>query len=100
VREGGQGAGEGRQGGARGEVQPLATQPAQGRRAKAEGEYEVAKERCDDQKGEQNDACEKQAKAKHDQAKAAISKQYAQRSTGERAGSGATRPGSTKGSTK
>ena len=27
--------------------------------AKIEGEYEVAKEKCDDQKGEQKDACEK-----------------------------------------
>jgi len=47
---------------------------------KAEGEYEVAKEKCDDMKGDQKNACEKQAKAKHDQAKADIKKQYAARS--------------------
>jgi hypothetical protein len=35
-------------------------------------------------KGEQKDACEKDAKAKHDQAKASISKQYAQRKDADR----------------
>jgi hypothetical protein len=47
---------------------------------KAEGEYDVAKEKCDDMKGDEKNACQKQAKAKHDQAKADIKKQYAQRS--------------------
>jgi len=47
--------------------------------AKAEGDYDVAKEKCDDMKGNEKDACQKQAKAKHDQAKADIKKQYAQR---------------------
>jgi hypothetical protein len=47
--------------------------------AKADAEYEVAKEKCDDQKGEQKDACEKQAKAQRDQARASIKKQYAQK---------------------
>lgn len=63
---------------------------------KAEGEYEVAKEKCDDMKGDQKNACQKQAKAKHDQAKADIKKQYAARKdeggTKDRsAGAGGTR---------
>jgi hypothetical protein len=48
--------------------------------AKAAGEYDVAKEKCDDLKGNEKDACQKQAKAKHEQAQADIKKQYAQRS--------------------
>lgn len=75
--------------------------------ARAEGEYQVAKERCDDQKGEAKDACEKDAKAKHEQARAQISKQYAQRRDAERprpsASTGETRQPSgagTAGSTK
>lgn len=38
--------------------------------AKAEGAYEVAKEKCDDLKGNEKDACQKDAKANHDRAKA------------------------------
>ena len=38
--------------------------------AKAKAEYEVAKERCDDQKGEQKNACQNQAKANRDRAMA------------------------------
>jgi hypothetical protein len=40
-------------------------------KAKAEADYDVAKERCDDQKGKEKSACEKEAKAKRDQALAA-----------------------------
>ncbi len=47
--------------------------------AKAEAEYEVAKERCDDQKGDAKNACQKEAKATRDQARAALKKQTAQR---------------------
>ncbi len=47
--------------------------------AKAEGEYDVAKEKCDDMKGNEKNACQKAAKAKHEQAKADIKKQYAQK---------------------
>jgi hypothetical protein len=47
--------------------------------AKADGEYDVAKEKCDDLKGNEKSACEKQAKAKHEQAQADIKKQYAQK---------------------
>jgi hypothetical protein len=45
--------------------------------AKAEAKYEVAKERCDDMKGKEKSACEKQAKADHEQAKAAMTKRNA-----------------------
>lgn len=37
---------------------------------KAEGAYEVAKEKCEDQKGKEMLACKKDAKAAHDKAKA------------------------------
>ena len=37
--------------------------------AKAELEYEVAKEKCDDMKGKEKNACQKDAKAARDQAK-------------------------------
>ena len=45
--------------------------------AKAEAKYEVAKERCDDMKGKEKSACEKQAKADHERAKAAMAKRNA-----------------------
>ncbi len=37
---------------------------------KAEGAYEVAKEKCEDQKGKEMAACKKDAKLAHDKAKA------------------------------
>lgn len=40
--------------------------------AKAEGAHDVAKEKCDDQTGDAKNACEKQAKADYDKAKADI----------------------------
>ena len=58
--------------------------------AKADGEYAVAKEKCDDLKGNEKSACEKQAKAKHEQAKADIKKQYAQKDAKSSATSGST----------
>ena len=42
--------------------------------AKAEAKYDVAKERCDDQKGDAKDACEKAAKADRDGAMAQAKK--------------------------
>jgi len=45
--------------------------------AKAEAKYEVAKERCDDMKGKEKSACEKEAKADHERAKAAMAKRTA-----------------------
>jgi hypothetical protein len=40
--------------------------------ARAEADYEVAKEKCDDMKGKEKSACEKEAKAMRDRAKADI----------------------------
>lgn len=45
--------------------------------AKAEARYEVAKERCDDLKGKEKDACQKDAKAEHERAKATMAKRNA-----------------------
>jgi hypothetical protein len=45
--------------------------------AKAEARYEVAKERCDDMKGNEKSACEKEAKADHERAKATMAKRTA-----------------------
>jgi hypothetical protein len=45
--------------------------------AKAEAEYEVAKEKCDDMKGKDKDACQKDAKASHERAKSAMAKRDA-----------------------
>ena len=42
--------------------------------ARAKAKYEVAKEKCDDMKGKEKDACEHQAKADYDQAKASMEK--------------------------
>ena len=36
--------------------------------AKAHGTYDVAKEKCEDQKGKEKSACKKQAKADEDKA--------------------------------
>jgi hypothetical protein len=54
---------------------------------KADALYNVAKEKCDDMKGNEKDACEKDAKAKRDQAKAQFAKTKARRDS---ASSGAT----------
>jgi hypothetical protein len=51
---------------------PTASNQRKAKEAKAEGEYEVAKERCDDQKGNEKDVCEKNAKAAFERAKADI----------------------------
>jgi hypothetical protein len=45
--------------------------------AKAEAKYEVAKERCDDMKGKEKTACQTEAKAEHERAKAAMAKRNA-----------------------
>ena len=57
--------------------------------AKAEHEYKVAKEKCDAQKGKEESACEKQAKADYDKAKADIKSKYAS-SERRKASSGST----------
>ena len=43
--------------------------------AKADAAYDVAKERCDDLKGKDKDACQKDAKAQHEKAKASLDRQ-------------------------
>jgi hypothetical protein len=45
--------------------------------AKAEAKYEVAKERCDDMQGKEKNVCQKEAKAEHERAKAAMTKRNA-----------------------
>ncbi|HUG76281.1 MAG TPA: hypothetical protein VML57_02220 [Burkholderiales bacterium] len=62
--------------------------------AKVNAEYDVAKQRCDDQKGEAKDQCEKQAKEQRDQARAQIRQQYAAKQPERRtaAGGGSARP--------
>jgi hypothetical protein len=45
--------------------------------AKAEHEYKVAKEKCDAGKGKEESACEKEAKANYDKAKADIKAKHA-----------------------
>src|SRR3954465_9220445 len=45
--------------------------------AKADAKYDVAKERCDDMKGKEKDACQKDAKAQHEKAKASMEKSQA-----------------------
>jgi hypothetical protein len=57
---------------------------------KAEAAYEVAKERCDDQKGDAKDQCQKAAKDKQAEAKRQIREQYAQKPDRPAAGAGAT----------
>lgn len=43
---------------------------------RAEGEYEVAKQRCQDLKGDNQTTCRKNAEARFEQAKAEIDRQY------------------------
>ena len=57
---------------------------------KAEGQYEVAKQRCDDKKGQDKDACMAQAKATHEKAKAQIEAQFSDKD--KRAATGQTAP--------
>jgi hypothetical protein len=59
--------------------------------AKAEAAYDVAKQKCDDQKGEAKDACVKQARVERDQAKGKAEK-TAETKTKERPAAGGTAP--------
>ncbi len=45
--------------------------------AKADAEYDVAKEKCDDMKGNEKDVCQKDAKAKHESARAEVQSRMA-----------------------
>jgi len=53
-------------------MKPSAANQRKVHEAKAEADYDVAKERCEDQKGNDKDVCEKDAKAKFERAKAGI----------------------------
>ncbi|WP_292936601.1 hypothetical protein [Noviherbaspirillum sp.] len=53
--------------------------------AKADADYKVAKERCDDQVGDAKNACQKEAKAKHNLALAEAKKQSQQKTSGSSA---------------
>jgi hypothetical protein len=60
---------------------------------KVDAQYDVAREKCDDLEGERKSACQKEARATRDQAKAQIREQYAARKgeSAPRAGSGSTK---------
>lgn len=81
---------------------PTARNQRKAAEQKAEGQYEVAKEKCDDMKGNEKNACQKDAKAKYDAAKADIKKEYAQRKDDRpaRAATGATTERRTERTTK
>ena len=68
---------------------PTAANQRKVQEAKADAAYDVAKERCDDQKGNEKNACEKQAKAEHERAKADIKRADAKNAKTS-AGSGST----------
>lgn len=53
-------------------TKPSAANQRKAQEAKAEAEYDVAKERCEDQKGNDKDVCQKDAKAKFERARADI----------------------------
>jgi hypothetical protein len=53
-------------------MKPSAANQRKVQEAKAEADYDVAKERCEDQKGNDKDVCEKDAKAAYERAKADI----------------------------
>jgi hypothetical protein len=56
---------------------PSASNQRKVEEAKADSKYDVAKERCDDMKGKEKDACQKDAKAEHEKDKASIEKKQA-----------------------
>jgi hypothetical protein len=70
-------------------MKPSATNQRKVQEAKAEATYDVAKERCEDQKGNQKDVCEKDAKAAYERAKADIKRADA-KPADRGAGSGST----------
>lgn len=61
--------------------------------AKADAEYKVAKERCDDQVGDAKSACQKQAKASRDLAMAEAKKQSQTQASGSSGMSGSSAAG-------
>jgi hypothetical protein len=75
-------------------MKPTAGNQRKAKEAKAEAEYDVAKERCDEQKGNEKDVCQKDAKAKFERAKADIKRADAKPAT--TAGTGSTSKPATK----
>jgi hypothetical protein len=71
-------------------AKPTAANQRKVQEAKAEAAYDVAKERCDDQKGNEKDACQKSAKADYERAKADIKRADAKNADKTSAGSGTT----------
>ena len=65
---------------------PTAANQRKVQEAKAEVAYDVAKERCEDKKGNDKDVCVKDAKAAHERAKADI-----KRADAKSAGTGSTK---------
>ena len=66
---------------------PTPANQRKAREAKAEAQYDVAKEKCDDKKGNEKDVCQKDAKAAYERARADIKKADAKTSN---AGTGST----------
>ena len=71
--------------------QPTPANQRKVQEAKADAAYDVAKERCDDKKGNDKDVCQKDAKAAHERAMADIKKADAKAATPSSAGSGSTK---------
>ena len=69
---------------------PTAANQRKVQEAKADAAYDVAKERCDDKKGNDKDVCQKDAKAAHERAMADI-KRADSKGTAPGAGTGSTR---------
>ena len=65
---------------------PTAANQRKVQEAKADAAYDVAKERCDDKKGNDKDVCQKDAKAAHERAMADI-----KRADAKSAGTGSTK---------
>ena len=76
------------------QTNPSAANQRKVQEAKADVAYDVAKERCEDKKGNDKDVCEKDAKAKFERAKADIKRADARPAT--TAGSGSTTQPKTK----
>jgi membrane protein involved in colicin uptake len=68
---------------------PTAANQRKVQEAKADVAYDIAKERCEDKKGNDKDVCEKEAKATHERAKADIKRADAKNTT-PNAGTGST----------
>jgi hypothetical protein len=70
---------------------PTAANQRKVQEAKAEAAYDVAKERCDDKKGNDKDVCQKDAKSTHERAMADIKRADAKQTSPTSAGAGSTK---------